>query len=424
MKPYPLLLLLLALPLAARAQADFRPGFVVLPGGDTLPGRVDYGRRVRDAFECRFRAEGSREIRVFQPADLRGFGFWPDEFYHAQRVFSRSAYGDTITQRRFLEVLVQGAATLYRQPDEQRLEGDEQGDQYFLRAGNGPVRQLLVESERYNPGSGIWFWRQREPFRAVLAEAFGACPEVQRTVATVVLRRASLMRIVQKHNECVGGPQLVANVDAPRRRSYFRWEALSGLQVSNLYFTGDISIRDLALPAAVAPMLGAATQYYAAGLRHRWLFRLETLYERQRYELEYQSDYAHFGKRYQQARVRTEQVRLPLAVRYLPLNPGRLRPFVEAGASLALAMASTNEYRYRPQPFGAYSNWETLLPNPRRIEQGLLLGVGGTLRLPTGRHLSATLRAERTNGFSDAFFIETHLNRYYFLLSYDLSSPK
>ena len=419
-----LLLALLALPLTLRAQADFRPGFVVLPGGDTLRGRVDVGQRVRNPFECRFRPEGSRAVQVLGPANVRGFGIWPDELYHAQRVPSHARASDTITQRRFLEVLVQGAATLYRQADGQRKEGDERGDQYFIRAGAGPARPLLVHTERYRTRDGIWMRQQREPFRAVLAEVFGACPEVQRTVATVVLRRPSLVRVVQQFNACVGGPQLVVEVDAPRRRSYFLWEAQGGLQASRLYFTGDIAIRDRALPAAAAPMVGVATQYYGAGLRHRWLFGVAALYESEQYNLQYETEYASPFKRYQQARVRTEQVRLPFSVRYLPLASSRLRPFVEVGTSLALALTSANAYRYRPQPTGAYSAWEELLPNPRRIEQGLFLGVGGSLQLPTGRHFSATLRAERTNGFSDAFFIETHLDRLYLLLSYDLSRPR
>ena len=47
---------LLGLPGGVRGQANFRPGYVVSAGGDTLRGAVDYGSGRRSAYECRFKA--------------------------------------------------------------------------------------------------------------------------------------------------------------------------------------------------------------------------------------------------------------------------------------------------------------------------------------------------------------------------------
>ena len=49
------MLVLLALPFAVLAQADFHPGYIIALKGDTLRGSVDYGSGNRSASECRFR---------------------------------------------------------------------------------------------------------------------------------------------------------------------------------------------------------------------------------------------------------------------------------------------------------------------------------------------------------------------------------
>ena len=53
------MLVLLALPFAVLAQADFHPGYIIALKCDTLRGSVDYGSGNRSAFECRFRPDNA-----------------------------------------------------------------------------------------------------------------------------------------------------------------------------------------------------------------------------------------------------------------------------------------------------------------------------------------------------------------------------
>ena len=122
-----------------RAQADFRPAYIISVAGDTVRGQLDYsgGRRVN--YQCRFREAKGVNIITYSPWQLRGYGFPNDRLYQTLRVAKSLAPGDFSTQRLFLEVLVRGAVSLYA-----RL--DENGDQlYYVRAGVGLALPLANE---------------------------------------------------------------------------------------------------------------------------------------------------------------------------------------------------------------------------------------------------------------------------------------
>ena len=222
---------------------------------------------------------------------------------------------------------------------------------------------------------------------------------VREKVSELPFGSTSFIRIVQQYNACVGGGQTVSEMAAPRRRSYFLLEAVAGAQASNLRFEGEISVRDVAISGGPRPVVGLALQ-----------------------SQEFFSPSAYAYAAYQEVRVKFDQLRVPVLFRYMPLN-GRFQPFIEAGASIALALTNSNEYRYRALPTSPYSPWSPIL-SPRGAEEGLLAGVGASMLLPNKRHLTAELRAERTNGFSEAVGVSTTINRGYLLLSYDLSKPR
>lgn len=412
----PATLALLALPLAGQAQANFRPGYIIALKGDTLRGSLDYGSGSRSAYECRFKPDNAAAVDKYVPSQLLGYGFAHDRFYQSRRVPAQNPAADTTSQQLFLEVLVQGPASLYA------LSDNSSGRRYYLRVGNGPVLPLVQLSEIVTV-NGSQFKRENPLYRKTLADAFTACPAMRGKMSDVSFASTSFIRIVQQYNTCMGGGQTVSEMAAPKRRSYFLLEAVAGAQASNLRFSGEISVKDVAIGGGTRPVVGLALQQYLPVWANRFGVRLEVLYQPQQYgNQEFYSPSAYAYAAYQEVRVKFDQLRVPVLFRYMPLN-GRFQPFIEAGASIALALTNSNEYRYRAQPTSAYSPWSPIL-SPRGVEEGVLAGVGASMLLPNKRHLTAELRAERTNGFSEAVGVSTTINRGYFLLSYDLSKPR
>lgn len=410
------LLALAALPFAVQAQANFRPGYVIALKGDTLRGSLDYGSGGRSAYECRFKPDNGAAVEKYLPSQLQGYGFPHNRFYQSRRVPAQNPVADTTSQRLFLEVLVQGPASLYY------LSDTNGADLYYFRSGSGPVMPLVQLSEMVTI-NGSRYTRKNPLFRTALADAFQACPAVHGKVSDLPFSSTSLIRIFQQYNACVGGGQLVSEVAAPKQRSYFLLEAVAGAQASSLHFEGDISIKDAPISGGTRPVVGLALQQYLPVLANRFGIRLELLYQPQQYSQELYAPSAYSYAAYQEVRVKFDQLRVPLLFRYMPLN-GRFQPFIEAGGSVAFALSNSNEYRYRAQPTSTYSSWKSLLGSPRGSEESVLAGLGAAVLLPNKRHLTAEVRAERTNGFSEAVGISTTINRVYFLLSYDLSKSR
>lgn len=404
---------LLALPQVMHAQSNWRPGYVISLPGDTLRGTVDYSLGSRSAYECRFKALPTGEATTYAPAQLRGYGFVHDRFYQTQRVFRQDFAGDTTSQVAFAEVLVQGAASLYR------FAGGNTREQYYLRSGTGPLKQLVQTSERVVENGRI-FLREKAMYRATFAEAFQACPAVQFEVVKAPFGRSSLVQLVRHYNDCVGGGHVVSAVAASRRRSYVLLEAVGGGQRSTLDFDSSYPEQRVSLPDVPSPVVGLALQQYLPLMGNRWSLRVELLYQRQQYEKEFQSSSPYRTYAYQEhVWVRLDQLRVPIEVRFSPFGK-RIRPFVALGASVGFALKNTNESQYRYLPTVDYSPWQPIIP-ARNLEQGVLLGVGVATQLPNQRHLAAELRAERGNGFSNVVGIGTLITRYSLLFSYDLS---
>lgn len=410
------LLALLALPFAVHAQADFRPGYIIALKGDTLRGSVDYGSGNRSAYECRFRPDNAAAIEKFLPSQLQGYGFPHDRFYQSRRVPAQNPAADTTSERLFLEVLVQGPASLYY------LSDINSGNRYYFRSGSGPVMPLVQLSETVTM-NGSKYTRKTPLFRTALADAFQACPAVNSKVSDLPFASSSLIRIFQQYNACVGGSQVVSEMADPKRRSYFLLEAVAGAQASSLRFDGEISMKDAPISGGTRPVVGLALQQYLPVWSNRFGVRIEVLYQPQQYSQEFSAPSAYAYAAYQEVRVKFDQLRVPVLFRYMPLN-GRFRPFIEAGVSVAFALYSSNEYRYRAQPASTYSPWRPILENPRGSEESILAGLGASTLLPNKRHLTAELRAERTNGFSEAVGVSTTINRAYLLLSYDLTKSR
>lgn len=408
-----LFMALLALPQVMRAQTDWRPGYVVALPGDTIRGSVDYGPAARSAYECRFKATSAGEPVSYAPAQLRGYGFVHDRFYETHRLLRMAFVGDTTSQLAFAELLVQGPASLYQ------FAGGNTREQYYVRSGTGPLRQLVQAPERVVENGRV-FLRNKALYRAAFAEVFQACPAVQFEVVKAPFSRSSLVQLVRHYNECVGGKQVVSAVAASQRRSYVLLEAMAGGQRNTLVFDSSYPEQYVSLPGGPSPVVGLALQQYLPLMNNRWALRVELLYQRQRYEKEFQSSNPYQTYPYQEhVRVQLDQLRVPVEVRFSPFGR-RIKPFVALGASLGFALKNTNESQYRFLSTVDYSPWQPIIA-VRNLEQGLLLGVGAATQLPNQRHLAAELRAERGNGFSAVVGTGTLITRYSLLFSYDLS---
>jgi len=418
----------------ARAQADFRPGYIVRPAGDTVRGLVDYRGARQGGQQCVFRVETAKTSTAFAPAQLRGYGLASGERFLSQLTPGRAqlpalarpdAAADTAGQGPrswFLEVLAQGPATLFGRRDEQGL------DHYYVYKAGAPLPAELVAVRRLVPDGNGTRELVLPVYRGTLTEQFADCPAVLLSISRTAFTSSGLVAAVTSYNACRQPGQAAA---ASPARFDVGLEVLVGGQASRTTYTSLGSSAEV--PAGLAPEVGVALRVGRRVLRQKLTFRPELHYVRQVAEASASSQVYQPGpnqtinQRYD-LRFTTAYLRLPVLLRYTV--PGtKVRPFVEAGGSFSYAITLEPQLR---QTGGISSDWQPLFANRpgasdalRHYEFGLVAGLGVQFPGLLGGHALAALgRVERTDGFLRTTEYSTAVLRGSFLVSFDLAKSK
>ena len=109
------------------AQRNFKTGYIIKPGGDTLYGEIDYRNNLMMGHLCRFRH--NKIIKEYLPFEIAGYR------YSNGRYFVSKKYNNVNV---FLEFLVNGKLNLY-------YLRDKHGDHYFIEKNGNNLAELHYE---------------------------------------------------------------------------------------------------------------------------------------------------------------------------------------------------------------------------------------------------------------------------------------
>ena len=410
----------------AQAQTDFHPGYLVRPAGDTVRGLVDYRGARRNSLVCQFRPTATAPIEVVLPQAAHAYGIWGEADYRAVPTPQPDSAGRPRAPRLFfLEVVVGGApAALYQQ----HTSGNNTRF-YVQKDSAASLRELRVERRTAKTGD-LQYYQDVPVFRGVLNEEFADCPSLLLSLAKTELTATSLEAAVRGYNTC----RLPGGAVAPARRqqSSLVLEVLLGAQASSLTFSGYLSPSSGNFTSGLLPEGGLGISLSSPRLRNKLAWRLEVLYGQQRYEDQYSftpSGSGNGATQYYpytyQTRLQTDYLRVPLLVRYAPL-PGRLQPFVEAGPTAGALLSLTQESRYHDTRSATYGTWAPAYDpaNLRKLEFGLLGGVGLQLTGLAGHAAAVLGRVEVGNGFLSTEANYNSSLRYHLLLSFGLTRQR
>jgi hypothetical protein len=397
----------------AQAQADFRPGYIVQAAGDTVRGEVDYRDARFSTRQCRFRSAPDASVTVFQPDGLRAFGLRDGSKHYRALALpapaGASSQAATAPARRyFLEVLVNGPATLYSWRD------DERTDHYFVATDTFPLtelvhRKVLLEQER--------IMQEQNIYRTTLAQALVGCPSAQAQLPALSFTTRALAGAVATYNACQH-PQAQVLAAAPVRlsRQLPRFGLVLGAKRTMMHMAY-LNV-DLSLGPDNGPVGGLSLNLPLTALSRRLSLEAELLYESQRYFQTIGSGNANGGG-ITDYNFAMAYLRLPLLVRYT-FPAGRLRPLVEVGPTLDYALkltAETSGTDYFGHPMVAAPIYKD---NQRRFQQGLSGGVGVQFGYWQKRQATILARYERDTGWFEGQGLESWSSHFYALLNLDL----
>jgi hypothetical protein len=333
------------------AQTNFQPGYVVTTSGDTLWGEVASRGAQRNARLARFRASAATEAKEYFPGQLRGYGFTGDQVYETGIVTLADsgrtaslvdAVMDSVRGPRFLEVLVQGPASLLY------LRDLAEKDHYYVRIqADGPVRELISKTSVSNV-NGVNYQQNSNEYKFTLASAMQACLAVQPAIAKAKFAEAEFIRLVQLYNKCVGAPE-EANAVLGRKTQFSPAIVVGGQQNRFEYYqpgkASGTSAYGTQAATTLNPVVGLALRVTPARINPNLELNFKVLYIHQTFSAEYDAKTG-YGNLREQFKLNTTSLYFPGLVSYTFMK-GKVRPFIQAGYTIMVLLQADGEYRNR-----------------------------------------------------------------------------
>lgn len=121
------------------AQSDFRPGYVITSGGDTIYGEIDYRGDMMMGGLCRFRTDEGSTIE-YSPYQLSAFRFTDSKYFISHEVEGKMV---------FLEFLISGRLNVF-------YVRDEEGEHYFVEKDGTGFSELPYEERIIYEGNRFY----------------------------------------------------------------------------------------------------------------------------------------------------------------------------------------------------------------------------------------------------------------------------
>lgn len=356
----------------ALAQKNFRPGYVVRLGGDTLRGEVDVRGQQRMARQCLFRPGAEAPTTLYQPADLKAYGLFAGARYEAFQVPapSGSTAAQPVLAALFMQVLAEGKARLYTFTD----ESDRM--RYYFRQASGPITELvqltqMIEVDNRSTQEVTY------PFRQVLSQSFADCAAVQHLLVKAELTDSQLTAIFNRYNTCANGQVLAVSA---ARSTKVHLGFVMGAQRASLVLNDGEAVN---LQSALRPVVGVGLLINPASFNSKLAVRVEALYQMQRFEGQYQrkvGTVTNLGST-RDATIVLNTLRVPLLLRYT-LPAGKVRPYLQAGGEASVLLDSQAQVLSSNEELDGTRSTSTSEIILRKIGFGLTAGVG--LLIPAG----------------------------------------
>lgn len=173
------------------AQTDFRPGYVITNGNDTLRGLIDYRGNVRNSKTCAFKENETSAPTEYLPGQIKAYRFLESKYYVSKKILA-----DSVKKELFIEFLVNGIADLYY------YRGTNDDNHYFIEKRDGQLLELK-NTEELIKKKDVQYLLQKKEYIGLLKYALADCPQLFGTIENSTLGTRSLVNITKKYHNYV-----------------------------------------------------------------------------------------------------------------------------------------------------------------------------------------------------------------------------
>jgi len=180
------------------AQTDFREGFLVTNGGDTLRGEIDYRGDVFLTTTCRFRRDGQK-ASDYPPQDIQSYRFVDSRYFVSKTVDEKPV---------FLECLFTGAVNIYAlsrsAPENDRFFIEKEEVRLTEIPYEEGVRRVPVEDAPNKLNTKVNY--QSKEHIGVLSFFMQDAPELIPSIQSMQKPRSrTLVKLAQSYHQAVSG---------------------------------------------------------------------------------------------------------------------------------------------------------------------------------------------------------------------------
>jgi hypothetical protein len=179
--------------MAAMAQHDFRPGYIVTYNNDTLHGQIDYAPMKINSIMCNFRPDSTSPVKIYSAKDIKGYAFISGKHCVAKNI---SINDKPVLY--FLEYIVKGEVNLY-------YLKISRFEYYFLERA-GIMYELSNDNIPYMEGR-ITYTKESEEYKRVLLSVFKDTPDIAGEIQHTYFTRKSLTDLMITYHELINKPK-------------------------------------------------------------------------------------------------------------------------------------------------------------------------------------------------------------------------
>lgn len=248
------ILLLIAIPLHALAQGDYRSGYIVKINGDSVAGLVQYPTNKISKKYCIYKQGKRSKSQRFTPAELTAFGYFGDRRYESKRVVIKGE-----PKNIFAEVLVKGNLSLYLYEGIFYLERDN-----LIELPVSKKRQIQTETSTFISTDKVYI--------SILNQVINECGL---KADQIRYEQRDLTNVVQNFNRCKGMEGTLFNENLPWTK--INLEVLGGYNSSMFQIEG---FEDSSFGVSKSVIAGGGIEIYSPKLNDKILFSIESIYMR------------------------------------------------------------------------------------------------------------------------------------------------
>ena len=381
--------IMLSYPSLLSAQIDFRPGYVVRNGGDTVKGFVAYRTNIKNVERCTFRESRKGAIINYTAADIDGFGIFGDRNYQSVD-FPRGA---PVKGRGFVKVVVRGSFNLYKAKN------------FYLVKGKDSLVVLPIPKDKMLDTLRDLLLKKDRRYIGVLIYMMQDC---QIDVADLGYAEGPLSQLVYKYNQCLGkGPTTRSLL--PMARVGF--SVFAGYVHSNLNYDFNYVI-----PFKGNNVIGGVgIDISSPRVFDKFYVSIEALYSQSLYQGYYEGISASYPVKYDVFAEFTS-LKIPLGIKYNFRNAGNM-PYLRIGLFWTFTQHSLVRTVEEKETPAAILTYEYTTGYQFKNPKGYWASIGYDRTLYKRTRIFTEFRYEIGEGYIGTLVVnESQLTSYNFLM--------